>query len=294
MAGTRVDGGCQQRDRRVVAPELDHRPRRVGDLDLRGQTEERRRHDQVLDCRAQRDGGREPLVGQQILTARRVERTVDFSSARLEPPRLGVATRRRLGMAAVTDERAGPQRRRVVGAPRSILRRCERGGCATAARGCRRRPCESCTPAGESSAYNLGNGGRCFGEAWREELAFDDFLPTPLELAAWLAATGDNYPKPRPYCPDLFVGTGQQRVEGSAPHWQFAADGTFICDEPVLRIRIRWCLHRQSANRPVGDVLWLDDELGIAHKYLLILAVSSTELHLRLPGTRTEYRLVRL
>jgi len=62
----------------------------------------------------------------------------------------------------------------------------------------------------------------------------------------------------------------------------------------VLRIRIRWCLHRQSANRPVGDVLWLDDELSIAHKYLMILAVSSTELHLRLPGTRTEYRLVRL
>jgi len=146
--------------------------------------------------------------------------------------------------------------------------------------------------AGEISAFNPGNGGRCFGEAWREELAFEDNLPTPLELAAWLAATGDNYPAPRPYCPDLFVGTWQQRAPTPGPRWQFAADGTFICDESVLRIRVSWCLHRQSAKGPVGDVIWLDDELRIAHKYLLILAANPSELRLQLPGTGTEYMLV--
>ena len=148
--------------------------------------------------------------------------------------------------------------------------------------------------AGEASAFDPGNDGRkTFGQAWREELAFDHRSPSPLELAAWLAATGDNYPKPRPYCPDVFVGTWQQRADGTPPRWQFAVDGTFICDEPVLRIRVSWCLHRQSANGPVGDVIWLDDDLGIAHKYVMILMVSPTELHLRLPGTKTEYRLVR-
>jgi hypothetical protein len=147
--------------------------------------------------------------------------------------------------------------------------------------------------AAEASAFDPGNGGRGFGQAWREELAFDHRSPNPLELAAWLAATGDNYPMPRPYCPDKFVGTWQQRTAGPQVRWQFSVDGTFICDEPLLRARIRWCVHRQSAKGPVGDVLWLDDDLGIAHKNLLVMAASPAELRLQLPGTSTEYTLVR-
>jgi hypothetical protein len=147
--------------------------------------------------------------------------------------------------------------------------------------------------AGEASAFDPGNGGRAFGQAWREDLAFDHRSPTGLDLAAWLAATSENYPKPRPYCPDMFVGAWQQRAPAPAPRWQFSADGTFACDEPMLRIRVTWCLHRHSANGPIGDVLWLDDDLQIAHKNLLILAATPTELRLRLPGTTTEYTLVR-
>lgn len=147
--------------------------------------------------------------------------------------------------------------------------------------------------AGEARAFDPRSGGRSYGEAWREEFAFDRDSPTPLDLAAWLAATGDNYPRPRPYCPDMFVGTWQQRAVAPAPRWQFSVDGTFICDEPVLRARISWCVHRQSAKGPVGDVIWLDDDLGIAHKNLLIVAASPVELRLQLPGTATEYTLVR-
>jgi hypothetical protein len=147
--------------------------------------------------------------------------------------------------------------------------------------------------AGEASAFDPGNGGRGFGQAWREELAFDHRSPSPLELAAWLAAIGDNYPMPRPYCPDAFVGEWQQQSAGPAYRWQFSVDGTFICDEPMLRVRVSWCLHRHSAKGPVGDVLWLDDELQIAAKNLLVLGVSPTELRLQLPGSGTEYMLVR-
>jgi len=39
--------------------------------------------------------------------------------------------------------------------------------------------------------------------------------------------------------------------------------------------------------------MWLDNDLRIAHKILAVLAVSPTEMRLQLPGTTTEYKLVR-
>lgn len=148
--------------------------------------------------------------------------------------------------------------------------------------------------AGETIAFDPANGRRCYGLAWREELAYDSRQPRSIELAAWLASTVRGFPPARPYCPDIFVGTWTQKqpVVAPAPRWELMLDGTFICDAPVLRSREAWRVHRQGSG-PVGDALWLDDDLRIAHKSLLILGVSSTELVLQLPGTATEYKLVR-
>jgi len=148
--------------------------------------------------------------------------------------------------------------------------------------------------AAESSAFDPANGRKCYGLAWREELAYDSRQPRAIELAAWLATMVPGFPPARPYCPDRYVGTWTQQepVVAPAPRWELMLDGTFICDEPVLRSREAWRVHRQG-NGPVGDAMWLDDDLRIAHKILAILAVSPTELRLQLPGTATEYRLIR-
>jgi len=150
--------------------------------------------------------------------------------------------------------------------------------------------------AGESIAFDPANGRKCYGLAWREELAFDSRQPRAIELAAWLASTRAGYPPPRPYCPDLFVGKWIQHEPEvkPAPRWELMLDGTFICDAPVLRSREAWRVHRQQTNGPgVGDAIWLDDDLRIAHKILAIVAVSPTELRLELPGTVTVYTLIR-
>ena len=148
--------------------------------------------------------------------------------------------------------------------------------------------------AGEASTFDPANGGAGFGLAWREELAYKHRRPSPLELAAWLASTVTGFPPPRPYCPDVFVGTWQQVMPESGPQWswELRLDGTFICDEPELRGRNAWCVHRQASTH-VGDVILLDDDLRIAHRYLAIAAITPNELVLEQPGTTNKYQLVR-
>lgn len=148
--------------------------------------------------------------------------------------------------------------------------------------------------AGEISKFDPAKGGRGFGFAWREELAYGRRFPRSIDLAAWLASSTDGYPKPRPYCPDLYVGTWTQLEPDASLQttWELHLDGTLVTTDARFQKRDRWCVHRQGAG-PVGDVLWLDDALGISHKILHVRAVSRSELRFEPVGTGPMYRLER-
>ena len=148
--------------------------------------------------------------------------------------------------------------------------------------------------AAEALAFDPANGKRGYGLAWREELAFDHRRPNELELAAWLASTRPGFPAPRPYCPDVYVGKWTQRspVRSPAARWEFTREGTFITDEPQLRSRITWRVHRQGEAH-IHDALWLDDDLQIAHKIVAVVAVSPSQLVLELPAKPDQFTLER-
>lgn len=149
--------------------------------------------------------------------------------------------------------------------------------------------------AAEALAFDPANGKRGYGLAWREELAFDHRRPSELELAAWLASTRPGFPAPRPYCPDIYVGRWTQRSPVRSPlaRWELTLEGAFITDEPKLRSRIAWRVHRQGEAH-VHDALWLDDDLQIAHKIVSVVSVTPSELVLELPGKPDQFMLDRV
>lgn len=153
--------------------------------------------------------------------------------------------------------------------------------------------------AGEISKFRPDNGGRGFGRAWREHLAYGRTYPRSIDLAAWLAASSEGYPAPKPYCPAVYIGKWEQREpDGAAAYtWTFDAGGRFHTDEPLCSDRDRWCVHRQGPGpRPRGDVIWLDDDLGIAHDSVLVIDLEPTApptLVVQPVSTDVHYRLVR-
>lgn len=149
--------------------------------------------------------------------------------------------------------------------------------------------------AGEISKFDPAKGGRGFGFAWREELAYDRRFPRSIDLAAWLASSTEGYPAPRPYCPELYAGTWTQREPDVTPlaTWVLHIDGALVTTDARFQKRDRWCVHRQGAG-PVGDALWLDDALGISHKILHVRSVSHGELRFEPVGTGALYCLARV
>lgn len=148
--------------------------------------------------------------------------------------------------------------------------------------------------AGEIAKFHPGNGGRGFGQAWRELAAFGRTSPRSIDLAAWLAASSSGYPAPRPYCPAIYVGRWQQRHPGSGSGhvWELGADGRFRTDDPIARARDRWCVHRHG-DGPRGDAIWLDDDLGISHDSLLVIDVGPATLTVQPVAADVAYELVR-
>jgi hypothetical protein len=145
--------------------------------------------------------------------------------------------------------------------------------------------------AGVIADFHPGNGGRGFGLAWREELAFGRASPTALDVAAWVIWSR-GVPA-RPYCPPPFVGTWRQ-LEPVSGIWELGSHGELRCGDPGMRGRVHWRMHRQSERGPVGDALWLDDELRISPKILLVRAASANELALQAVGAaKPVLRLVR-
>jgi hypothetical protein len=69
-------------------------------------------------------------------------------------------------------------------------------------------------------------------------------------------------------------------------------EGAFISDEPQLRSRIAWRVHRQGEAH-VHDALWLDDDLQIAHKIVSVVSVTPSELVLEVPGKPAQFVLDR-
>ena len=72
------------------------------------------------------------------------------------------------------------------------------------------------------------------GQLWRERLVTDANAQhqSALAICALLATRLDAFPKPRPYCPDILVGTWEQ-TEPFHARWQLGAGGELaIAVEP--------------------------------------------------------------
>jgi hypothetical protein len=145
---------------------------------------------------------------------------------------------------------------------------------------------------GEIDKFHLRNR-RGFGEAWREDLAYDRDYPRSIDLAAWLASSTKGYPDPKHYCPSLYVGTWKDEDPTTPYTWEFRDDEGFHTDEPILAGRIRWSVHRQGRPGPKGDVILLDDEIGIAHQSVLVYDVTPTTLIIQPVYMDETYQLVR-
>ena len=143
--------------------------------------------------------------------------------------------------------------------------------------------------AGMARSFEPGNGGRGFGCAWREDLAFGRTRPRSIDLAAWIAWSQPGYPPARPYCPDAYAGSWIDRESGA--HWTLEADGTFSAPGTPFAERIRWCVHRQG-DKPDDASVWLADELAIAVKRLVVARLTPTELQLN-PASGPTVRLER-
>ena len=134
--------------------------------------------------------------------------------------------------------------------------------------------------AGMARGFLPSNGGRGFGCAWREELAFQRTTPRSIDLAAWIAWSQGGYPRARPYCPDAFAGTWIQREPAAnAARWTLDRDGSFSAPGTPFANRVTWCVHRQGS-KPDDASLWLGEPAGVGIKRLLVLRLTATELQL--------------
>lgn len=136
--------------------------------------------------------------------------------------------------------------------------------------------------AGMARGFHPGNGGRGFGCAWREELAFRRTEPRSIDLAAWIAWSQPGYPPARPFCPDAYAGTWIQREPTSATPvaWVLGHDGTFSAAGTDFATYIRWCLHRQGADLDEAS-MWLTDDRGVRVERLNVKRLTPTELRLK-------------
>jgi hypothetical protein len=142
--------------------------------------------------------------------------------------------------------------------------------------------------------------GRGFGQAWREQLAFDRAYPRSIDLAAWLAASTKGYPAPKPYCPDIYIGrwTQQEPRAASAYAWEFDAGGRFHAEEPLWShidgSRLdRWRVHRRGPEQK-GDEIWLEDTLCRVGKTASVVDVTPSMLTLKEFLSDSAYHLVRV
>jgi hypothetical protein len=146
------------------------------------------------------------------------------------------------------------------------------------------------------SAFHPSNGGRGFGLAWREELAYGHATPSPIEVAAWFAWSR-GVPA-RAYCPEPLIGRWQQVDPTSSSGqvlWEFSAGGGFHTDDPKFAERTCWCVHRQNEHGPVDDAIWLDDALKISHSTMRVRELGAEQLRFDAIGApSTAYRLRRL
>lgn len=150
----------------------------------------------------------------------------------------------------------------------------------------------------EESAFRA-NGQRYLGQAWKEQLSPHERLPSPAELALWLAIVRPGYPPPRPFCPEPLAGRWQQREPDAS--WDLASNGAFSStDERIARFgAVRWCVHRSGSRRDfVRDELWLlrDTRHNVSPKRLIVLECSPQRLRLLRAGGDfgdVEYELLR-
>jgi hypothetical protein len=87
---------------------------------------------------------------------------------------------------------------------------------------------------GEMDKFQLRNR-RAFGKAWREDLAYDRDYRRSIDLAAWLASSTEGYPAPKPYCPDLYIGTWKYQDPEHRTHGSSAATGDSTPTHPGAR-----------------------------------------------------------
>ena len=147
--------------------------------------------------------------------------------------------------------------------------------------------------AGMARGFHPGNGGRGFGCAWREELAFRRTDPRSIDLAAWIAWSQPGYPPARPFCPDAYAGTWIQREPMTSPpaRWVLERDGRFSAPATSFATRTSWCVHRQGTAIDDASV-WLADNARVGFKRLVVLGLSPSELTLE-PATPPTIRLER-
>ena len=151
----------------------------------------------------------------------------------------------------------------------------------------------------EESAFRA-NGRRYLGQAWKELLSPHEHLPSPVELALWLAVVTPGYSPPRWLRPAELVGRWQQH-EPNAAHWELASDGRFSSTEKRLArlVESRWCVHLRSRRGDlVRDQLWLIDDQPHTNSRKPFIIIECTDDRLRLvqPGGDfgdVEYKLTR-
>lgn len=131
--------------------------------------------------------------------------------------------------------------------------------------------------AGVASSFHPGNGGRGFGCAWREDLAFDRIDPRSIDVAAWIAWSQPGYPAPKPYCPDAFAGSWIQGESPSPGRWELHRDGRF--SGPASFDQPGWCVHRRGSELDKSS-LWLVDKRGNVVKRLVVTRLAPNELDL--------------
>ena len=123
--------------------------------------------------------------------------------------------------------------------------------------------------------FDPANGGRGFGQRWREVLAFGQTTPRPLDLVAWVAFSRRGYPSALPHCPPELRGMWQQTSPGTAT-WELLPDGILKTTATGFTHRTRWAVHRQDA--PLKDVLWVFEDGSKAPKPLRLRPAATGQL----------------
>ena len=118
------------------------------------------------------------------------------------------------------------------------------------------------------------------GLAWKEELARGHTVPTLEDLIAWIATTREGYPRPRPYCPEVYLGTWLH----ATGTWTFEPGGRFLSTMPDLDGVQAWRTHRQSARGHLGDELWLYENEDDDPRILQVQSIGEAMLVLDLIG----------